>query len=161
MTPPGQRRAAVALVLLVVALLVSHTTVALAGPPNAADLEAEIVCPVCKTTLDMSNAEIALRMKGYIRQRIAEGASAKVIKQELVDQFGGVVLAEPAKRGFDLLAWVLPIGGGAIGALALGFTARAWSRRGRLAASAGEALLDAGLERRVDEALESFEELDR
>ena len=158
MTRPGQRRAAVA--FLVVVLLASLASPALAGPPNAADLEAEIVCPVCKTTLDMSNAEIALRMKGYIRQRIAEGATAKEIKDELVDQFGAAVLAEPAKHGFDLLAWALPIGGGAVGALALGLTARAWSRRGRLAAPAGEVPLDAGLERRVDEALGQFEELE-
>ena len=30
-------------------------------PPNAADLEAEFVCPVCKTTLDQSNAPVAER----------------------------------------------------------------------------------------------------
>jgi cytochrome c-type biogenesis protein CcmH len=165
-TRPGKRRASGALVVALVVVLVAFALLAplvapaLAGRPNAADLEAEIVCPVCKTTLDMSNAEIAVRMKGYIRQRIDEGATAKEIKDELVDQFGAAVLAEPAKHGFDLLAWVLPIGGGAVGALALGLTARAWSRRGGLAVPGGETPLDAGLERRVDEALGEFEELE-
>ena len=30
-------------------------------PPRAADLEAELVCPVCETTLDQSNARFAER----------------------------------------------------------------------------------------------------
>ncbi len=33
-----------------------------AAPPNAADLEAELVCPVCETTLDQSDAPVAQRM---------------------------------------------------------------------------------------------------
>lgn len=131
-----------------------------AAAPNAADLEAEIVCPVCKTTLNQSNAEIAQRMKGYIRQRIAEGASARQIKAELVDQFGPAVIAEPAKKGFDLLAWVLPIGGGVLGVLVVGGIALSWARRGRSEAMAeqGEPVLDAALSLRVDAALEEFED---
>ena len=78
-------------------------------PPRQADLEAEIVCPTCKTTLDQSSSPIATRMKSYIRARIAAGDSAAQIKAQLVDQFGPAVLAEPPKRGFDLLAWLLPL----------------------------------------------------
>ena len=76
--------------------------------PRAADLEAEIVCPTCKTTLDQSDSPIARRMKAYIRERIAAGATATQIKDELLVEFGPGVLAEPPKRGFDLLAWLLP-----------------------------------------------------
>lgn len=133
---------------------------AAAGPPNAADLESEIVCPVCKSTLDMSNAEVAQRMKALIRDRIAEGWSEQQIKAELVDQFGAKVLAEPQKKGFDLLAWWLPIGGGILGALLLGALAVSWTRR-REASSGGAAeaaALDPDLEGRVDAALARFEE---
>ena len=81
-----------------------------ARAPSPADLEAEIVCPTCKTTLDQSDSPIARRMKANIRERIAAGATRGEIKDELVAEFGPGVLAEPPKRGFDLLAWLLPLG---------------------------------------------------
>ena len=151
-------RALQALLLLVVCLALAGGVAA--APPNAADLEAEIVCPICKTTLDQSNAEIAQRMKGYIRRRIADGASEKQIKDELVDQFGAGVLAEPPKKGFNLLAWALPIGAGALGACILGAVAWSWSRRGRAEAEAEarEPGLDPDLEDRVDVALREFDD---
>ena len=95
---------ALALCALVAALLAGIATAA----PSPADLESQLVCPVCGTTLDQSDAPIAQRMKRYIRQRLAAGASEKEIKAELVDQFGPAVLAEPPKSGFDLLAWLVP-----------------------------------------------------
>jgi cytochrome c-type biogenesis protein CcmH len=130
---------------------------ALAGGerPRAADLEAELVCPTCKSTLDQSDAPVARRMKAYIRSRIAAGAGADEIKQELVDQFGPGVLAEPPKRGFDLLVWWLPLGGIAFAALAVGALAWHWSRlRGP---DVAEAPLDPELERRLDDELARFE----
>jgi len=41
-----------------------------------AELERELVCPTCNTTLGLSNAPVADRMRAIIRQRIAAGASA-------------------------------------------------------------------------------------
>ena len=87
----------VALVAVLGALLVAGT--ATAAPPKAADLEAEIVCPVCETTLDQSNAPIAQRMKTFIRVRIAAGDSESEIKDALVAEFGSKVLAEPPGAG--------------------------------------------------------------
>jgi cytochrome c-type biogenesis protein CcmH len=91
-----------ALLAVLGALVVAGT--ATAAPPNAADLEAEIVCPVCETTLDQSNAPIAQRMKTFIRVRIAAGDSETEIKDALVAEFGSDVLAEPPGGGFGLLA---------------------------------------------------------
>jgi cytochrome c-type biogenesis protein CcmH len=130
-----------------------------AGPPRQADLESEIVCPTCKTTLDQSNSPIATRMKSFIRVRIAAGATAAQIKSELVDQFGPAVIAEPPKRGFDLLAWALPLGALAVGVVAVGGLAWTWSRR----RSDGDAVervepLDPELERRLDAELAGFDE---
>ena len=70
-----------------------------AGAPNPADLEAELVCPTCDTTLDQSNAPVAQRMKQIIRAQIAAGLTEAEIKAALVDQFGPGVLAEPAEVG--------------------------------------------------------------
>ncbi len=126
------------------------------APPRQADLEAEIVCPTCHTTLDQSSSPIATRMKEYIRGRIAAGASAEQIKAELVDQFGPAVLAEPPKQGFDLLAWLLPLGALVLGAVVVGALAVSWSRRRET--EPPPSALDPDLDRRVDEELARFEE---
>lgn len=136
-------------------LLVVAAAASAGNRPNPADLEAEIVCPTCKTTLDQSSSPIATRMKAFIRTRIAAGDSAAEIKAQLVDQFGPAVLAEPPKRGFDLLAWLLPVGGLAAGAVAVAALAWSWSR-GR--DEPEPETLDPELERRVDAELARFED---
>jgi cytochrome c-type biogenesis protein CcmH/NrfF len=45
-----------------------------------------------------------------------------------VANFGAGILAAPPHKGFDLLAWWLPLGGLAAGALLLGFGVWRWSR---------------------------------
>ena len=145
---------ALALCALVAALLAGTATAA----PSPADLESQLVCPVCGTTLDQSDAPIAQRMKRYIRQRLAAGASEKQIKAELVDQFGPAVLAEPPKSGFDLLAWLVPLGVLVAGAVGVGLIAWGWSRRrSGDDETATPPELDAELERRVDAELRRFE----
>jgi cytochrome c-type biogenesis protein CcmH len=154
-----RRHVLVTVVVLLVIAGVSSGRAPAASRPSAAEIESELVCVTCKTTLDESDSPIARRMKAYIRRRLAEGASAKQIKDELVAQFGEEVLASPPTHGFDLLAWVLPIGGIAIGAVGLGALAWGWSRS-RDGGGGGGATpgLDPDLERRVDEALASFED---
>lgn len=154
-------------------VLVAITLAALAGSlvgaapglaadrPSAAELESQLVCPTCRTTLDESDAPIARRMKAYIRRRVAEGATGEQIKQELVRQFGEGVLSTPPTHGFDLLAWVLPIGGIAVGAVGLGALAWVWSRKrdGGDGDEPGEHdPLDPELEQRVDQELARFED---
>jgi cytochrome c-type biogenesis protein CcmH len=128
--------------------------------PSESDLETKLVCPVCHETLDESNAPVAQQMKAEIRRRIAQGWTEKQILDEMVANYGSNVLSTPATHGFDLLAWVLPLGGIALGALALGAGAWAWSRRrpgdGTPAAPDGPPL-DPELERRVDEELARFD----
>ena len=143
------------------ALVVACAAAALAAsasaaePPNAADLEAELVCPVCETTLDQSNAPVAQRMKLFIRERIAAGDSEQEIKDALVAEFGPGVLATPRKSGFGLIAWILPLTALAAGAVTVAVLVRSWSRRRTL--SSPEAPLDPEVERRVDEELARFE----
>ncbi len=141
--------------VLALALLVAPAATA---APNPADLEAELVCPTCHTTLDQSDAPVAQRMKQIIRLRIREGATESQIKAELVAQFGDGVLASPPKRGFDLLAWLLPLGGLALGVVVVGGLAWSWRRRSRAdAAAPSEEPLDPALERRLDDELARFE----
>ena len=145
--------------LVAVVAVVLAAAAAAQAAPNPADLEAELVCPTCDTTLDQSNAPIAQRMKQLIRQHIAAGWTEERIKADLVDQFGPGVLAEPPKSGFDLLAWLLPLGLLVAGALGVGVIAWGWSRRhdepDEEAVDAHP--LDPELERRLDAELERYD----
>ena len=126
--------------------------------PTASELESELVCPVCETTLDTSNAPVALRMKAFIRARIAAGDTKNEIKGQLVDQFGPTVLAVPPRKGFDWIAWLLPLAGLAVGAVLVGMLAWRWSRRrGDTPPGDGDEPLDPELEHRLDAELARFE----
>jgi cytochrome c-type biogenesis protein CcmH len=147
-------------ILVVVALALVAARVAMAGggdgPPNAADLEAELVCPTCRTTLDQSDAPIARQMKAFVRERIAAGDTAAEIKAQLVEQFGPGVIATPPKRGFHVLVWALPIVAALIGALVAAWLIRRWSRGREREEDLPEGL-DPADERRLDEELARFE----
>ena len=114
---------------LLLALAVAPAALASEQHPTQAELEGELVCPTCHTTLDQSNAPIALRMKQFVRTRIAAGDTKSEIKDQLVAQFGKGVLAAPERSGFDLLAWVLPIAGLLAGAAVLTVLVWRWTRR--------------------------------
>jgi cytochrome c-type biogenesis protein CcmH len=121
-----------------------------------ADLEDEVMCPVCNTTLDQSSSGAARQIKTFISRRIAAGDSKNEIKDRLVADYGPQILAAPPKKGFDLLAWLLPIVGVLGGALVLAALAWRWSRVGEPApAVAG---VDPALERRIDQELDRFDE---
>jgi cytochrome c-type biogenesis protein CcmH len=135
----------------------ASTRAAAADPPSAADLEAELVCPVCETTLDQSNAPVAERMKAFSRERIAAGDSEQEIKDALVAQFGTGVLATPGKSGFGLLAWLIPLALLVAGAVVLALLVRGWTRRRAPAPVESEGSLDPALERRLDDELARFD----
>ena len=146
--------ARVVLVAAVVAASLAATVSAVAAP-SPSDLEAEFVCPTCKTTLDQSDSPIARRMKQVIRNSLAAGKTESEIRDQLVAQFGPAVVAEPPKKGFDLLAWLVPLGILAAGAVGVG--AIAWGWRRRRADEPPPAPLDPALERRLDAELERFD----
>jgi cytochrome c-type biogenesis protein CcmH len=116
-------------VVALLALALAPGALASEQQPSQAELEGELICPTCHTTLDQSSAPVALRMKEYIRERIAAGDTKSEIKGQLVAQFGKGVLAAPEKQGFDLLAWVLPVAGLLAGAAVLTLLLWRWTRR--------------------------------
>ena len=143
-----------ALVLLA-ALLAVPVASASNRHPTQAELEGEVMCPVCGTTLDQSNAPAALQIKRVIARRIAAGDTKSEIKDRLVANYGDAILAAPPKRGFGLVAWWLPIVGIVAAAVVVGFGAWRWSRDGE--ATPRAAPLDPALERRLDDELRRFE----
>jgi cytochrome c-type biogenesis protein CcmH len=109
-----------------------------AAEPRASlpDIEDEVMCPICGTLLELSEAPQADRQRAFIRERIARGDSKEQIKDALVAEYGQQVLALPDDSGFDLSAYLVPIlaFGAALGALAV--VALRW-RRGAAAAESG------------------------
>jgi cytochrome c-type biogenesis protein CcmH len=118
-----------ALAVVIAALALAPAALASEQHPTQAELEGELVCPTCHTTLDQSNAPVAERMKQFVAQRIAAGDTKSEIKGKLVAQFGRGVLAAPEKQGFDLLAWLLPIAALLAGAGVLTFLLWRWTQR--------------------------------
>jgi cytochrome c-type biogenesis protein CcmH len=116
-------------------LLIAILGVAVAAPaaageqrPTLRELEAEVMCPTCKTLLEVSDAPVADRMRVFIRKRIAAGDTKSAIKEKLVGQFGEAVLASPPKRGLNLVVWVAPAATLVGGCLALALLGRRASR---------------------------------
>jgi cytochrome c-type biogenesis protein CcmH len=133
--------------------------------PTLSELESQVMCLVCNTTLDQSHSPFADRERAFIRRRIAAGDTASEIKRALVAEYGEEILAAPPKKGFNLLVWLLPIVGVVTGAAVLGVLAWRWSRK-RASGSEGEApdpavdgrvQVSPELEQRLDEELARFD----
>jgi cytochrome c-type biogenesis protein CcmH len=132
------------------------TTPALAAQAtwSEADLESQLMCPVCHTLLENSQSAEANRIRKVIDDKHRQGWSEARTRDYLVAQFGEEVLAAPPRHGFYLLAWLVPaavlLGGVALALL----LARAWSggRRGGDGPSP-PAAPDADMDARIDAEL--------
>jgi cytochrome c-type biogenesis protein CcmH len=148
-----------AIAVAVAALALTPAALACAPRASQASLETKLVCIQCHTTLDESSSPFANELKAEVARRIALCQSEQQILDAMVAEFGPSVLSTPQTHGFDLIAWILPIGGILLGAAALGLGARHWART-RTAAdgdSTQSPKLDPEEERRVDEELARFE----
>jgi cytochrome c-type biogenesis protein CcmH len=111
--------------ILVVLLLAPAASWAACPKTSLADVEDEVMCPVCGVPLGLATeAPQAQRERAFI-QREAEACKSKhQIKNELVAQFGDRVLALPPDKGFNLAAYLVPVaivllGIGAVGTIAV------------------------------------------
>jgi cytochrome c-type biogenesis protein CcmH len=147
--------------VLVAALFLALAPTASAACPTVADLEDELICPTCKTTLDQSDAPVARQIKALVARRVAQCASKEEIKDELVTDFGPAVLAAPPREGFHWLAWLLPLAGLLAAAGVISVFVWRWSRSrpAEVAVdSNGRLPLDPELERRLDRELARYDD---
>ena len=146
------------LAVVIAALVLAGPAAACAHPRTSlAFLEGQVMCPTCHTTLDMSDSPAARQIEAFIRQKIATCWTAQRIETALVQNYGQAILAEPSHRGFDLLAWWLPIAGVLGGALVLAFGVWRWSRGRDDEPPTAAAGLDDETERKIDELLAGLE----
>jgi cytochrome c-type biogenesis protein CcmH len=110
-----------------------------ANPPQRAslsDIEDEVMCLVCGTTLAVSDSPQADRERAFIRALIARGQTKKQIEDALVAQYGPRVLATPSDSGFDLAAWIVPGLAVILAGVGIAFAVVRW-RRSRPAGQTG------------------------
>ena len=147
-----------ALAVVAAALALAAPAAAACAKPSQSHLETLLVCLQCHETLDESNSPFANEMKADVARRIADCQTQQQILDAMVAQFGTAVLSTPQTHGFDLLAWLLPLGGVALGAAAIAGGAWHWSRKRDARGGPPRApVLDAADEQLVDDALARFD----
>lgn len=142
---------------LAIGLLWSAAAAAATCPrTTVADLEDEVMCPVCGTALALAReAPLAQRERALIERLVRRCESKEQIKAVLVAQFGPTVLALPPQRGFDAAAYLVPLAGAVLALLGVSVLLVRWRRREAPATSAAastgspaeQRLLEAGLDR--------------
>lgn len=117
------------LTVLSVCLLLACASASAAVPQTSvADLEDEVMCPICGTLLELSSSPQAQRERAFVARLVAEGGSKAEIKDALVAEYGQEVLAQPSGSGFELSAYVVPALGFLIAAVALAIGIWRWRR---------------------------------
>ena len=98
------------LVTALLLLLVAPAASLAACPKTSlADVEDEVMCPVCGVPLGLATeAPQANRERAFIQREVEACKSKQQIKNELVAQFGNRVLALPPQKGFNFVAYLVP-----------------------------------------------------
>lgn len=113
-------------VLLAVTVLLLTAVTVLAQTREVSDDEVnevakDLFCPVCESTpLDVCPTQACADWRALIRTQLAEGRTKAEVHEYFARQYGDGVLADPPKRGFNLILWVFPViailvGGGLFG----------------------------------------------
>jgi len=100
-----------ALATIALALLLAPAAAVAADCPKTslADVEDEVMCPVCGVPLGLATeAPQAQRERAFIQREAESCKSKQQIKDELVAQFGDRVLALPPDKGFNLAVYLVP-----------------------------------------------------
>src|SRR5580698_5337069 len=76
-------------------------------------------------------------MQKDLDTQVTRGESDDQILQAMVEQYGPTVLVEPPKKGFDLLAWIMPIVVPLIALVLVWEVVRRWRQKAALAPAGG------------------------
>jgi cytochrome c-type biogenesis protein CcmH len=102
-------RRALAIAVLLLLIAPAATLAASCPKTSLADVEDEVMCPVCGVPLGLATeAPQANRERAFIQREVEHCKSKQQIKNELVAQFGDRVLALPPDKGFNVAAYLVP-----------------------------------------------------
>ena len=101
---------------------------------SVSDLEDEVMCPVCGTSLGLAReAPQASRERAYIARLVRSCRSKDEIKAALVDEFGESVLALPARTASTYPQYVAPLLALLLAGIAIVVALARWRRAERVA----------------------------
>jgi cytochrome c-type biogenesis protein CcmH len=136
----------------------------LAGPAQSAepqtslaDIEDEVMCPICGTTLQLSQSPQAERQRAFIQKLVDEGATKDEVKDALVAEYGREVLATPETEGFDLAAWLVPAAAILLAGVAIVLGLRRWRRDRDSGRDEDSAAIDPEDDERLNEDLARYD----
>ncbi len=99
---------------------------------SSKDIQKELMCQCgCTMVVDVCDCETANQIRTKITELMSQGQSKEQIIAYFVGQYGEKMLASPAKKGFNLIAWVLPFATVVAGGTGLFFILRVWVLKGR------------------------------
>lgn len=124
------RMARIALVVVVL-LVWSAPAYAQTPTPNEINTVArELWCPLCNgVRLDNCELQACIQMKEVIAAKLEAGESTESIKSYFVTQYGDVVLGQPSREGFNLIAWLFPILAAIVGLGWMAYLVITWRKR--------------------------------
>jgi len=100
---------------------------------TVSDLEKELMCQCgCTMVLEPCQCGTADQMRTLIGEMIDEGQTKSQILDYFVAQYGEKALSAPTKKGFNLIAWILPFAAIAAGGGIIYFILRTWVLKGKM-----------------------------
>jgi cytochrome c-type biogenesis protein CcmH/NrfF len=114
----------------VLALAVPSAGAAACPRTTVADVEDEVMCPVCGTSLATSgDAPLAVQERRLIGRLVEQCRTKEEIKDALVAEYGEQVLAVPKQEGFGVTTYVVPALAFAAGLAGVVLAVLRWRRR--------------------------------
>ena len=96
----------------------------------------QLRCPVCQgLSLADSQSELSQQMRGVITEQLRAGKTDQQVIDYFVAKYGEWILLEPKARGFNLVAYLLPLVMLAAGIGVIFVSVRKWTRAGAAAES--------------------------
>ena len=95
---------------------------------RTSDVARQLRCPVCQgLSIQDSPSELSQSMRAVVRDQLAAGKTPDEVKTYFVSKYGEWILLAPAARGFNLVAYALPVVVVIGGCLLIAFAVRRWT----------------------------------
>jgi cytochrome c-type biogenesis protein CcmH len=89
---------------------------------------AQLRCPVCQgLSIQDSPSGLAQSMRALVREQLAQGRTPDEVKAYFVSKYGEWILLAPKPRGFNLVAYLVPVFVVAAGATIIALAVRRWT----------------------------------
>ncbi|HVZ48752.1 MAG TPA: cytochrome c-type biogenesis protein CcmH [Gemmatimonadaceae bacterium] len=91
-------------------------------------IASQLRCPVCQgLSIQDSPSELSQQMRAIVKEQVAAGKSDDEIRNYFIGRYGEWILLAPRARGFNLLAYALPLALLLGGAALIAVNVRRWA----------------------------------